>query len=403
MNKSKRLIMLCCICCWLMISFCFAANPKVQINGEIIDFTDSAGNKVEAQIINNRTMVPLRKIFEVLNCTVDWDEPTKTVTAKKISQTLILQIGNKEAKLIDNDTNKEQVFTLDSEPVIVSNRTLVPFRFIGESLGMTVAWDAQSETAIIIDFDSLAQILKSKSPNFYEDLFGSTITVEKRYFDEADSSRNGTTKIEISESSVNDGKQLQINIDGTSEFSREVKTEEWDNIKYTLFNNGEINTANYAFSSMLGIDKNANTPMNYEKYGLSKDNASSLKDWIKGVTNINEKAIKQETYDVLKRDWTKFANTFLSNGDRKISAEDFNYTYINFDKILSKRAGNEQACLLLLNKVLFRYETNFQDILSDYPVITYSFTEQDKTGSKIKISMKNEYKERVEYEVNFKN
>ena len=41
----------------------YASSVNVQINGKIIDFTDSNGAKVEAQIINDRTMVPFRKIF----------------------------------------------------------------------------------------------------------------------------------------------------------------------------------------------------------------------------------------------------------------------------------------------------------------------------------------------------
>ena len=72
------------------ISTCFAVNPKVQINGTIIDFTDENGNKVEAQLINSRTMVPLRKIFEVLGCDISWDGATKTVTAQNLEKTIRL-------------------------------------------------------------------------------------------------------------------------------------------------------------------------------------------------------------------------------------------------------------------------------------------------------------------------
>ena len=62
----KKLVLITTIFCILIASVSLAADVKVQINGQIIDFTDSNGNKVEAQTINSRTMVPLRKIFEIL-------------------------------------------------------------------------------------------------------------------------------------------------------------------------------------------------------------------------------------------------------------------------------------------------------------------------------------------------
>ena len=62
----KKLVLITTIFCILITSVSLAADVKVQINGQIIDFTDSNGNKVEAQTINSRTMVPLRKIFEIL-------------------------------------------------------------------------------------------------------------------------------------------------------------------------------------------------------------------------------------------------------------------------------------------------------------------------------------------------
>lgn len=50
----------------------------VSIDGEIIDFD------VEPQIINGRTMVPMRAIFETLGATVLWDEETETITSNRL-------------------------------------------------------------------------------------------------------------------------------------------------------------------------------------------------------------------------------------------------------------------------------------------------------------------------------
>jgi hypothetical protein len=71
-KMKKILLLLIAIISLLTISCAYAADSiKVQLNGEYLDFTDAQGNKVEPQLINNRTMVPLRKIFESLECEVD--------------------------------------------------------------------------------------------------------------------------------------------------------------------------------------------------------------------------------------------------------------------------------------------------------------------------------------------
>ncbi|MGD9578711.1 MAG: WG repeat-containing protein [Syntrophorhabdus sp.] len=48
----------------------------------------------EPVIKNQRTMVPMRKILESLGAEVEWDDGTKTVTAKSDDQTIKLTIGN---------------------------------------------------------------------------------------------------------------------------------------------------------------------------------------------------------------------------------------------------------------------------------------------------------------------
>ena len=54
-------------------SFAFAAQDviEVQLDGVTLNFTDSEGNTVNPQMINNRTMVPMRKIFEIFKAEVD--------------------------------------------------------------------------------------------------------------------------------------------------------------------------------------------------------------------------------------------------------------------------------------------------------------------------------------------
>lgn len=92
---------------------------------------------VPATIINNRTMVPLRYIGEALGAKVDWVAKTKTIT---ITQ------GTKKLTLVIDKTAPG----LDVPATIVNNRTLVPLRYISESLGANVMWFPTTKTVQIV-------------------------------------------------------------------------------------------------------------------------------------------------------------------------------------------------------------------------------------------------------------
>lgn len=103
----------------------------VFIDGRQVIFQD-----VPPQIIDNRTMVPVRKLSEALGAMVNWDPATQTVTISTPAGVKIeMTIGSNQA-LVNG-----QAVTLDVAPLIVGNRTLFPARFIAENLGFQVNWD----------------------------------------------------------------------------------------------------------------------------------------------------------------------------------------------------------------------------------------------------------------------
>ena len=115
------------------------SDIKVKINGQTLYFD------VNPAIDNGRTLVPLRGIFENLGADVQWIAETRTVLATRGAIQVKLQIG--EASAYVND----QLITLDVLAKIVDGSTLVPVRFISESLGATVSWDSGSSTVLIQD------------------------------------------------------------------------------------------------------------------------------------------------------------------------------------------------------------------------------------------------------------
>ncbi len=102
---------------------------------------------VDPQIIEGRTMVPMRLIFESMGMTVEWDGDTQTVKAVGNGRIVETTIGKKNITVVTE--NGPHVEEADIAPQIVDNRTLVPVRFVAQALECTVLWVAVSRTVII--------------------------------------------------------------------------------------------------------------------------------------------------------------------------------------------------------------------------------------------------------------
>ncbi|MGS3006963.1 copper amine oxidase N-terminal domain-containing protein, partial [Escherichia coli] len=79
---------------------------------------------------------------EGLGAEVDWNEATRTAVITRGGQKLSLTLDSRQAQV-----NGKQV-KLDTPPVISQKRMLLPLRFVGESLGVTVGWDNSSRRVI---------------------------------------------------------------------------------------------------------------------------------------------------------------------------------------------------------------------------------------------------------------
>jgi len=120
------------------LSVVAADDITVTIDGAVLAFD------VPPQLIDGRTMVPMRLIFEAMGAEVDWDGDTQTVTATHGDITVIMQIDN-EIIIVSGVE-----IALDVPPMLIDGRTLVPARAVAESLGADVDWDNATRTVIII-------------------------------------------------------------------------------------------------------------------------------------------------------------------------------------------------------------------------------------------------------------
>jgi hypothetical protein len=99
-------------------------------------------------ILEGRTLLPIRAVIEALGGAVAWDAASQQVTLALHDTTVILWIGqhaaqvNGELRAIDPD-NALVV------PRIIGSRTMLPIRFVGESMGCQVNWESVSRTVTI--------------------------------------------------------------------------------------------------------------------------------------------------------------------------------------------------------------------------------------------------------------
>lgn len=108
------------------------AHPAIQVyvDGQTITFDQAP------VIVDDRTLVPMRAIFQALGSTVAWSEPEQLITSTKGGDTVVLKIG--EAGLFKNG---QLVYTMDVPARIMNDRTMVPLRAIAQAFDAEVDWD----------------------------------------------------------------------------------------------------------------------------------------------------------------------------------------------------------------------------------------------------------------------
>ena len=115
----------------------------VKVNGIVMEFD------VPPQIINGRTMVPMRGVFEMLGAKVEWVGEMSLAVATYETSIISMRIGEHSFTVTDVLTGETENIALDVPAQIVGSRTLIPLRAVSEALGKTVEWDAATRTAKI--------------------------------------------------------------------------------------------------------------------------------------------------------------------------------------------------------------------------------------------------------------
>ena len=114
----------------------------VLIDGEKVEFD------VKPILLNDRTLVPMRAIFEALGAVVTWDDETQTAFGTDGKVVIAFQIDNNIMTKSAANAQSE-VIELDVPAQLINDRTLVPIRAISESFGCNVDWVDETQTVVI--------------------------------------------------------------------------------------------------------------------------------------------------------------------------------------------------------------------------------------------------------------
>ncbi len=111
------------------------SHYAISVDGKSVVF-DGPGPRRKM----GRVLVPLRGVFEKMGAHVEWDDDSQTVFADRNDTRVELMIGS------NNATVNGRAVLMDVPAQLIDGRTLVPLRFLSESLGARVNFDGPNRS-----------------------------------------------------------------------------------------------------------------------------------------------------------------------------------------------------------------------------------------------------------------
>ena len=116
---------------------------SVIINNETAEF------EAPPRIIDGRTMVPMRGVFEALGAEVNWVEEARLILAVSGTSIIAMEIGSPTLTVTEVISGETSSVELDVPPMIEEDRAFVPLRAVSQTLGKSVDWDGETKTVTI--------------------------------------------------------------------------------------------------------------------------------------------------------------------------------------------------------------------------------------------------------------
>ena len=193
-----------------LLAFGIAAHAEgvsVEVNGKPLD--------TEAQIVNDRTMVPLRAVSNALGCGVAWDAENKGITIYRPSDgstlpnsVIMCWIDRDHAFRMDEYSLGAST-VMDAPPMIINDRTYVPLRAVAELTGAQVAWDGEERCARI------TAAVQENSITELDAFTANLVTYEQALstaYDDYSAYADGTIETRTAEITLRDGGRIDVEL-----------------------------------------------------------------------------------------------------------------------------------------------------------------------------------------------
>lgn len=150
------------ILCFIFLTMNVFAEPislsydgkVVEYNGKVLSLKingEDVQSSVAPIVLNDRTMVPARAVFEKIGASVDWSAE---------QQKVYVALNNYKVELKLDDTTalvNGSPVTMDVPAKLINERTMIPARFVAEQLNMKVGWE-QNSNLVSIDNSQIKDI-----------------------------------------------------------------------------------------------------------------------------------------------------------------------------------------------------------------------------------------------------
>lgn len=150
--------------CLLIVSLLLVSAPavsgatavpiRVLVHGQPVSFPDQL-----PVIVDGRTLVPIRGVFEMLGANVKWEPEALRVTVSWRGNQVAVFIGSRVAWV------NGQTKMLDLAPRIIGNRALVPLRFLAETLAERVRWEGRHNAVIVGEWPAMPVLAPYADPD----------------------------------------------------------------------------------------------------------------------------------------------------------------------------------------------------------------------------------------------
>ena len=119
----------------MMTTSVYGAGISVKLDNENVRFESQ-----QPVIVEGRTLIPLRGVFEKLGYEITWDAQAKAATFVKEGTEVIVTV-NAESFTVNGEEK-----LLDVPAQIINGSMMLPLRAVGEATGLDVNWDSDSKT-----------------------------------------------------------------------------------------------------------------------------------------------------------------------------------------------------------------------------------------------------------------